>query len=171
MTEHVEPVKDDDDFLAFWREHKPPETKRILGVTVVVPTDLPLNWQARMEQARESDSEDDVRGLLAELFGADVMDKWIENKVSGPQMWVLMTWAITNGMGRPTTFAEAAALAEEARKVIDQGKAQTVPNRADRRASLAIPASASTGRWSKPTSNGSTPSTAPAWPTSEPAAS
>lgn len=152
-------VDPEDDFLAFWREQEAaeaPETLRILGVDIVVPTDLPLKFERLAEALGESSKTEDVKRLLQCLFGQDVLDRWVDNDVTGKQFKFLLAWGVANGQGTPTTFAEAAELVAKAEAAEAKGKAPVVPNRADRRASSRTAASSTSGGASKPTSRAST---------------
>lgn len=160
----VEPSEDD--FLAFWKQHRdakaPPETKRILGVDVVVPTDLPLSFEEEARQLADSEDRADFEQLLEVLFGHGTLQAWQENGLTSGQLRVLMTWGMTNASGKPTTFAEAAALVAKAEKLKAEAEGDgegKAPNRAARRASSATRASAGTGRASSRTSAASTKST------------
>lgn len=148
---------EDDDFLAYWRTRRPAEVKKIFGVQVAVPSDLPLNFGDRYEQVKDSDDPEDMKVLLGVVVGQGVLDQWIARGAGVEQIKVLLTWGMLNGSGVPTTFAEAAERVAEIDRA-SVGKAQ--PNRADRRAgSSRTRASGGTGRSSKPTSGGSTAST------------
>ncbi|WP_367128330.1 hypothetical protein [Saccharothrix sp. HUAS TT1] len=153
----------EEDFAAFWRDAtagEVRETKTIFGVTVEVPTDLPLNFENLVEAMGKSSKEEDVKKLVGILFGQDVLDTWKARGCTGRQFQVLFMWGYANGQGKPTTFAEAKQLADEAAAADAEGKAAPVPNRADRRAkaSSATRASGAAGRSSSRTSSASTAS-------------
>lgn len=145
----------DDDFLAFWRQHRPPETQRIYGVDVEVPRDLPLNLGPRYEQIKGSEDLESFKELLGLVFGPGVLEKWIERGIGIQQVKVLVTWGMLNGSGQPVSFAEAAAHTADAEREA-AGKAPTAPNRAARRASSTTRGSDGTGRSSKRTSRANT---------------
>jgi hypothetical protein len=149
-----------DDFLAFWRTRQAeaaPETKRILGVEVVVPTDMPLRVETMAAQMQDTQDSAELKALLAELFGADHLDAWIAHGLTAQMMKVIVAWGIANATGTPCTFERAMELAEQA-EADEAGKALPVANRADRRVSSGTGKSASTGRSSSPTSAASTTS-------------
>jgi hypothetical protein len=151
---------DQDDFLAFWRTQQAaaaPETIRILGVEVVVPTDMPLRVETMAAQMQDTQDPAELRGLLAELFGADHLDAWIANGLTAQMMKVVLAWGIANGSGTPCTFERATELAAQA-EADEAGKAQPVPNRADRRVSSGTGKSVSTGPSSSRTSAANTTS-------------
>jgi len=165
---HPNPEPDEEfgeeDFAAFWRDavaQEKRETKRIFGVDVAVPTDLPLNFEQLVESMGESTDEDDVKHLCSILFGQDVLEQWKARGCTGRQFQVLFLWGYANGQNKPTTFAEAKKMADEAAAEDAAGKARTVPNRKDRRAakaSSATRASGAAGRSSSRTSGASTTS-------------
>lgn len=149
-----------DDFLAFWRTQQAaatPETVRILGVDVVVPTDMPLRVETMAAQMQDTQDVAELKALLAELFGADHLDTWIANGLTAQMMKVIVAWGVANATGTPCTFERAVELADQA-EAGEAGKARPVPNRAARRASSGTGKSASTGRSSSPTSAASTTS-------------
>lgn len=156
--------RQEDDFLAAWRDFeatnpRKQETKTILGVTVVVPTDLPLNVERRLDELQDSEDTEDVKELLQLLFGQDVLDAWVDAGLTGRQFKVLLAWGIANGQGKPTSFAEAMEIVAKAEADEAAGKAKTVPNRADRRkASSATRGSGKAGPSSSRTSAASTKS-------------
>lgn len=150
-----------DDFLAFWRTREAssaPETKRILGVDVVVPTDMPLRVETMAGRMKDTQNPAELKTLLAELFGANHLDVWIANGLTVGMMKVILAWGITNATGTPTTFERALELAEQAEADEKAGKDQPVPNRADRRVSSGTGKSASTGPSSSRTSAANTTS-------------
>lgn len=146
--EYVELVPSEDDFLAFWAQHRAksnPETKTILGVTVAVPTDMPLALQDMADELQNSQDPNDVDRLVSLLFGHGVYAQWKANGITDKMLGVLLAWGMTNGAGQPTSFEQAAEMAAEAEAA--KGKApKPAPNRAERRASSRTRASASTGR-------------------------
>ncbi|GAB3437497.1 hypothetical protein [Actinophytocola sediminis] len=161
MAAKVEP-REDDDFLAFWEQHRaaenPPETKRILGVDVVVPTDVPLSFEDISRELAESKRPEDFEQLLGMLFGEGTLEAWKANKLTGKQLRVLVAWGMANGSGKSTTFAEAAELVAKAEQLKAEADAEgkAPGNRAARRASSRTPASGGTGRTSSRTSGAST---------------
>lgn len=140
---------------AFWAEvnTSAQATETIRGVTVPVPSDLPLGFQQRVTQLQDSDRDEDVRELVGLIFGEGVLDQWIAADMGSREFKVIMAWGIANGGGKPTTFREAYDLVTKAEA---EGKAPSAqPNRAARRAATRSPSSA-TGPSSKRTSNAST---------------
>lgn len=149
--------RQDDDFLAFWSQHRAKqdrETKTILGVTIEVPTELPLGVEDLYNELSEQDitSLSAVEPLVELLFGRDVFGVWKRNGITLDMLQVLFAWAMSNGAGKPISFEEAAVVVAEAEAT---GKAR---NRAARRASSKTLASARGGRSSSRTSAASTAS-------------
>lgn len=166
MTALGKPVIDEvveleqDDFLAFWRTRQAeaaPETKRILGVDVVVPTDIPLRLEIMVAELADSQDSDELRPLLVDIFGVDHFDAWIANGMTVHMMKVILAWGVANGSGTPCTFERALELADQIGPD-EAGKVRPVPNRAARRASSGTGKSANTGASSSPTSAASTAS-------------
>jgi hypothetical protein len=144
-------VADTQSWDAFWAEIERQEadergdtaTTVIRGVPVAIPHDLPLRFDRRLEQVQQSSAIHDVHGLVAELFGDDVFDQWVDNGMTAMEFRTVLLWGMANGRGREMSFAQA----YEAVKT--EGKS-LAPNRSARRAS------ARSGGASKPTSTAST---------------
>lgn len=124
-----------DDFWAEVEQRETPATTVIRGVRVPIPHDLPLRFDRRLEQLQGSTSEADVRALLTDLFGADVLDAWVEAGMTSREFRTLLRWAVANGRGTAMTFREAY---EAVRADEQQGKAQT-------EATASTPSSAASG--------------------------
>ncbi|MFI6909877.1 hypothetical protein ACIBKY_52055 [Nonomuraea sp. NPDC050394] len=127
-------------------ERKGPPTQVIRGITVTVPYDLPLLFERKTDQMRESGSEETFKELLAELFGADVLDAWIEAGMTSREFEVVLAWGMANGKGREMTFREAYEMVRDKQ----QGKAKSSTRKSG--------GSGSTGRSSKRTSGANTTS-------------
>lgn len=156
MTDPQQPgAPDSGSWDSFWEEiHAAARTETIRGVTITVPTDVPLRIERRMDELRDSAEEADVAELVAELFGADALDTWVTNGMGVVEFKTLIAWGVAQGNGRDISFREAY---EKVRAADEEGKPEG-PNRAARRAASKKP-SASTGGRSKRTSNASTAST------------
>ncbi|MFI6534189.1 hypothetical protein ACIBHY_17140 [Nonomuraea sp. NPDC050547] len=128
-------------------ERKGPPTQVIRGVTVRVPHDLPLLFERKTDQLKDSGSEDAFKELLADLFGVDVLDAWIAAGMSGREFEVVLAWGMANGKGRELSFREAYEMVRDKQQ---SGKAKSSTPRTG--------GSGSTGRSSKPTSGASTSS-------------
>lgn len=137
----------------FWAEvnHKP-TTEVIRGVTVTVPTDLPLSFQQRMTALRDSERDEDVQELVSMIFGPGVLDKWLASDMGSREFKVILMWGMSNGGGKAISFREAYDLLTKAEA---EGKAPGQPNRAARRAASKKPSS-NTGHASKRTSSANT---------------
>jgi len=131
---------------AFWAEATPRELVEIRGVTVQVPTDMPLGVERRIQELQDSTELEDVAELVQLLFGADCIEPWREAGMGLKEFQTVLTWGLARAGGRDLTFAEALALVERGP---DEGKAP--PTRAARRER-----SAATGGRSKPTSSANT---------------
>ncbi|MET7759732.1 hypothetical protein ABZT27_34285 [Streptomyces sp. NPDC005389] len=133
---------------AFWSEVSRGDTETIRGVTIAVPTDIPLIVDRRVQELQDSAEEDDVAELVSLIFGIDCMEQWRENGMGLTEFQTVLTWGLAHAAGKPLTFAEAYDVVQNGEGA-KAGKAQ--PNRAARRAQ-----SSGTGGPSKRTSNGST---------------
>lgn len=137
----------------FWAEvnHKP-ATVTIREVEVVVPTDLPLSFQQRMNALRDSERDEDVQELVSMIFGPGVLDQWLASNMGSREFKTVLMWGMSNGSGKSISFQEAYDLLITAEA---EGKAPGQPNRAARRAGTKK-RSSNTGHTSKRISNVST---------------
>lgn len=142
-----------DSFDAFWAaQAKSGRTTVIRGVTVPVPADLPLAFELRADELKESEAEQDIRELLSLLFGGDHFDEWRNAGMGLLELKTVLAWGAAQGSGRDVTFAEALEAVTAAE---GEGKAPSGQNRAARRAAPKKQ-SASTGGRSARTSSAST---------------
>ena len=146
----IEPVGEldprEDDFLDFWRVHRAQlagETRRILGVDVLVPTELPMALTDQAAQLMHSTDLADVERVVGMLFGPDVYARWKANGLTLEMLPVLMTWGMANGAGQPTTFEQAVELTRQAQAAQE---AQAGGKASSGKASSATRRSAGTGR-------------------------
>jgi len=114
-----------DDFWAEVERQEAAERGRaattvIRGVRVPIPHDLTLRFTRKVEQLKNSSSDDDIRSLLVDLFGQDVFDQWVENGMKSREFRVVLRWAVANANGRNMSFREAYKAVRE-----DEGKAAT----------------------------------------------
>ncbi|WP_028814427.1 hypothetical protein [Streptomyces flavidovirens] len=137
-------------FDAFWATVSGGKTETIRGVTVTIPTDVPLAMEMRISELRESSAEQDIRELLGMLFGADHLDAWRDAGMGLTELQTVLAWGMAHASGKPLTFAEAYEAVMSAQ---GEGKAPSGQNRAARRKP-----SASTGGRSARTSAASTAS-------------
>ncbi|MEW2297314.1 hypothetical protein ABZ719_32210 [Streptomyces sp. NPDC006743] len=120
------------DFDAFFAEEsatRPRERLTLFGSTYTLPESLPLMFTLQMERVQESSDPNDVRRMLATLYGADVLDTWAEHGLTDRQLGVVLIYSAAN-IRKPgsCTMARAAELYEQQ----EAGKA-AAPNRAARR--------------------------------------
>ncbi|MFD3717279.1 hypothetical protein [Streptomyces sp. NPDC058674] len=143
-----------DSFDAYWADVSNTTTEDIRGITVHMPSDIPMAMEQRLADLQESAREEDLAELVALLFnvGPEAFTHWKTKGMGATEFQVLIAYGMSHADGNPLTVAEAHALVIRANA---EGKAPaTPPNRAARRAS-----SASTGGRSKPTSARPTAST------------
>lgn len=155
-----EAASQEDDFLEFWaadeQKRTQPRTVRILGADVRIPADVPLRLAALAQAFDGSESVDELRQVVLELFGEDHLDTWIANGLTTGMTKVIIAWGILNGGGMPTTFAEAVERSAEMEMAAAAGKAPAGRSRAARSASSDTQTSGKTGRSSSRTSGAST---------------
>ncbi|NUS86317.1 MAG: hypothetical protein HOY75_27240 [Streptomyces sp.] len=140
----------DQSFDDFWAEVSRGRTEVIRGVEVQVPTDMPLIVEQRVEELQNSGSLEDIQELLGLLFGADVLDQWLQAGMGLREFQVIITWGLAHASGRELTFQEAFDLVQQGAGAGKQ-LAPKGPNRAARRSQ-----SAAGGGRSKRTSSAST---------------
>jgi hypothetical protein len=139
-----------DDFWAEVQAETTAKTEVICGVEVLVPSDLPLGFSIRLNELQESESDEDVRELVALLFGEGALEDWMDAGMTGRQFQTVLAWGVARAQGQAITFRQAYDIVSAA----EEGKAP-VPNRAARRAAVRQ-RSAATGGRSKRTSSAST---------------
>ncbi|MFM9576776.1 hypothetical protein ACKI1I_03615 [Streptomyces turgidiscabies] len=121
------------DFDAFFAEEsatRPRQSLTLYGTGYQLPESLPLMFTLQMERVQTSSNADDVRKMLATLYGLDVLDTWAEHGMTDRQLGVVLIYSAAN-IRRPgsCTMQRAAQLYEQQ----EAGKA-AAPNRAARRA-------------------------------------
>ncbi|MEV6073957.1 hypothetical protein AB0L80_02400 [Streptomyces sp. NPDC052069] len=121
------------DFDAFFAEEsatRVAQTISLYGTTYQLPDSLPLMFTLQMERVQNSSNPDDVRKMLATLYGVDVLTTWAEHGMTDRQLGVVLIYSAGN-IRTPgsVTMPRAAELYAEQ----EAGKA-TAPNRAARRA-------------------------------------
>lgn len=147
---------EDDDFLAFWNEHtakEAPKTKKILGVVVTVPYDLPIAFEGiEDEMANETDVNSKEaaaihKRMLMVLFGEGTYEQWKANGITPKQLTVITVWGMKCARGKEITFAEAQVTVDEMDAAEEAKKDKPVPaNRAAKRKDARKPASSDTPR-------------------------
>lgn len=113
MSETTTPAPSDDaleDFDAFWtaQDRKHP-TVKIMGEVYTLPASLPLQFELEARRLQRSKRDQDVRKLVAILFGEDSMEKWAEAGMDIEQFQLLLAWAPRRIAGQNITMAEVAA--------------------------------------------------------------
>ncbi|MGC0427610.1 hypothetical protein RKD32_003965 [Streptomyces sp. SAI-195] len=127
------------DFDAFFREEvdtgtRERQTLTVCGRRYTLPDSLPLMFTVGMERLQNSSDVDDVRKMLAPLFGRDALDEWAEGGMTDRQFRIVLVYAAANVRTPGSLTMEGAAELhdkQEAEKVAG-GKA-SAPNRAARR--------------------------------------
>ncbi|WP_329148288.1 hypothetical protein OIU91_19840 [Streptomyces sp. NBC_01456] len=105
------------DFDAFFAEQNEPRfgaTLRLFGREYVLPTSLPLLFTLQMERVQNSSDADDIRRLLASLFGPTALDEWAEHGMTDRQLGVVLLWSAANAREPGCiSIAEAVELYDE----------------------------------------------------------
>ncbi|TXS22614.1 hypothetical protein EAO71_24235 [Streptomyces sp. ms191] len=138
----------------FKREAFGGRTETIGGVTVRVPTDMPLVLEDLAGNLSAESRAEDFDEVVTLLYGDGVFQQWVAAGMGAAELMTALMWGMVQATGRDITFMEAYDLVMSD----DPGKALAMPaNRAARRAASKKP-SASTGGPSKRTSSASTAS-------------
>jgi hypothetical protein len=145
VAQHESDVADFDAFFSEQAEQREGVPLRLFGREYRLPTSLPLLFTLQMERLKDSADPDDIRKMLASLFGPDALDAWAERGMTDRQLGVVLVWSTAN-CRKPgaVSMSEAARLYDE-RENAAAGKA--APNRAERRAK-------SQGKGKRPASSG-----------------
>ncbi|MGA5084095.1 hypothetical protein [Streptomyces pseudogriseolus] len=124
------------DFDAFFGEEvtaRPAQRVRVCGKTYTLPDSLPLMFTLQAERVQQSSSVDDVRAMLAPLFGRDALDEWADAGMTDRRFRIVLMYAAANVRKPGSLTMEAAArLHDEQEAAQAEGKAAG-PNRAARR--------------------------------------
>lgn len=116
------------DFDAFFAEQNATRfagaTLRLYGREYVLPTSLPLMFTLQMERVQISSDPDDIRRLLASLFGPKALDEWAEHGMTDRQLGVVLLWSAANSREPGSlSIAEAVDLYDEQEHAKDSGSA------------------------------------------------
>lgn len=129
------------DFDAFFAEEvdkgkRPQQPVTVCGKTYTLPDSLPLMFTLSAERVQQSQSIDDVRKMLAPLFGRTALDDWAEGGMTDRQFRIVLIYSAANVRSPGSLTMEAAArLHDEQEAAKAAGKAQAPANRAERRKS------------------------------------
>lgn len=94
----------------FWSEVESAEqarTETIKGVKVTVPHELTVRFARRAEALQDSSRMEDVTSLLADLYGKDVVEQWIDKNMGLLEFQTVLAWSIAHASGKPMSFREA----------------------------------------------------------------
>lgn len=118
-----------EDFDAFWDAETAtdkPRTTTIMGRTLVLPRQLPLQFDMEARRLKRSKNSDDVRALAAVLVGAETVDAWAKAGMDLEQFMVMLAWLPRVIAGDSVTLAEVRA---DVRKSLEDKQAGTDPTR------------------------------------------
>lgn len=111
------------DFDAFWQQYSDKvekETVTILGEQVNLPFDLSLDLTERMNSANVNDKES-LGKLLEEVYGEDVLTRWMAKRIGVRQMAILISWTVMKVQGGGLSLMEVAEIMEQG---VKSGKLQ-----------------------------------------------
>ncbi|GGW67902.1 hypothetical protein GCM10010340_52530 [Streptomyces griseoloalbus] len=142
VTEHEHDLDDIEltpaaaaDFDAFFGEEvttRPRQPLTVCGKTYTLPDSLPLMFTLQAERVQQSSSIDDVRKMLAPLFGRDALDDWADGGMTDRQFRIVLIYAAAN-VRTPGSLTMQGAAELHDRQEAAQGKAAPPANRAARR--------------------------------------
>ncbi|MFZ3547702.1 hypothetical protein ACODT3_19205 [Streptomyces sp. 4.24] len=119
------------DFDAFFAEQTRPSPQgvplRLYGRDYVLPPKLSTIFALQLHRVHNSAHPDDIRRLLAALFGPDAVDHWAENGMDDRSFGIVLLWSTSN-MTSPgsMTMAEAAE-AHDAREAAQDAAGKVRP--------------------------------------------
>lgn len=105
------------------------ETEVIAGVVVPVPHDLPLHIVQRGEALALDADDNAIKGLVAEIFGAEIFDAWVAAGMTMVGFQTALAWGIACGSGARISFRRAY-------EAVRSGGKSLAPNRTVRRQSV-----------------------------------
>lgn len=121
------------DFDAFFAEQTRPSPQgvplRLYGRDYVLPPKLSTIFALQLHRVHNSAHPDDIRRLLAALFGPDAVDHWAEAGMDDRSFGIVLLWSTSN-MTSPgsMTMAEAAE-AHDAREAVKDSAGKARPPR------------------------------------------
>ncbi|WP_327368722.1 hypothetical protein [Streptomyces sp. NBC_01217] len=124
----AEQLDDVADFDAFFAEQAEPERKglplRMYGRTYHLPPSLPLLFTLQLDRLKSSARPEDIRNLLASLFGPDAVEHWTDARMSDRRLGIVLKWATAN-VAKPgsLTMERAAELYDEQEAAKEAAKA------------------------------------------------
>lgn len=120
------------DFDAFFAEQAEQEPQgvplKLYGRTYTLPGTLPALFTLQLHRVQHSARPEDIRRLLASLFGPDAVDHWTERGMSDRQLGIVLLWSTANVADPGAVSMERAAqLYDEREQAKAQGKARPRP--------------------------------------------
>ncbi|MER6196767.1 hypothetical protein ABT234_05220 [Streptomyces sp. NPDC001586] len=121
------------DFDAFFAEQTRPAPRglplRLFGREYVLPARMTTLFALQLQRVHTSAHADDIRRLLAALFGPDAIGDWAENGMDDRMFGIVLLWSTSN-MTAPGSLTMAQAAEEyDAREAAQAtaGKARPRP--------------------------------------------
>lgn len=106
----LDPVEGTEDFDAFWDQlDRKGKVTTIMGERVTLPPAIPLQFELEAKRVQRSKKPEDIKRLVAILFGDGTLKRWSEKGMDQHQFMVLLAWAPRVIAGVPVTLAEVDA--------------------------------------------------------------
>ncbi|MYV48221.1 hypothetical protein [Streptomyces sp. SID2888] len=138
------------DFDAFFAEQattRARQTFTLYGREYTLPDSLPIMFTLQVERVQDSSDPEDVRKMLATLFGGNTLDVWAEHGMTNRQFGTVLIYAAGNVRSPGSvSMARAAELHDNQEQARAEGKEPAAPNRAARRAKPKTKKRGSSGR-------------------------
>lgn len=120
----AEDVADFDQFFAEQAEPRRGLPLRLFGRTYTLPPSLPALYMLQLHRVMHSARPEDMRRLLASLFGPEAVDEWADAGMSDRQLAIVLMWATANVADPGSLTMEQAAAEYDKRQAAKAGKAQ-----------------------------------------------
>ncbi|GHA19434.1 hypothetical protein ACFOOM_10200 [Streptomyces echinoruber] len=134
VEQDVDQVADFDQFFAEQAEPRRGLPLRLFGKVYTLPSSLPALYMLQLHRVMHSARPEDMRRLLASLFGPEAVDEWAEAGMSDRQLAIVLMWATAN-VADPGSLSMEQAAAEYDKREAAKGKARrpaTAPSRKNR---------------------------------------
>lgn len=123
------------DFDAFFAEQGPAkregERLRLYGREYRLPATVPALFTLQLQRVQNSARPEDIRAMLAALFGPDAVDDWAAHGMGDDQLGTVLLWGTANCAKPGSMSVERAAelYREREQAKSQQGKANRPANR------------------------------------------
>ncbi|MDT0432808.1 hypothetical protein [Streptomyces salyersiae] len=123
------------DFTAFFAEEaatRPRQPITLYGTRYLLPHSLPLMFTMQMERVQASEDVEDVRTMLATLYGPGALDRWAEKGMTEDQLGIVLIYSAAN-IKRPGSCTMQRAAELHAEQSAGKAPAPAPANREQRR--------------------------------------